>query len=315
MPSPILKLAALTQHQLVTWSHQAKALAATGRIPSYVPVLAEASPDWLAVQVRLVSGTSFVVSYVNRRLPLMSVVKPFVLLFLLEQQDADSVFARVGMTPSDQPFHSMAQLTVDQGFPRNPMINSGAITLAAQLPGATGSDRCEALRCWLNQAAGCDLVLDQDVLESVRSLDNEANRMLARVLAQAGYIDDIDLALDTYNQICCLAGTVGDLSRLGVLLAQPMDLDRSAVQPRRSSQQIVNALMLTCGLYEASGSYAVRVGLPMKSGVSGGLLAVVPGEGAIACYSPPLDACGNSIAGLFLVEKLATELQLSLFNP
>jgi glutaminase len=286
-----------------------------GRVPSYIPALAEASPDWMAVQVRLVTGTSFVVSYVNRRLPLMSVSKPFVLLFLLEQQGADSVFARVGMAASDQPFHSIAQLTVDQGFPRNPMINSGAITLAAQLPGATGSERCEALRQWLNQAAGCDLVLDQDVLESVRSLDNEANRMLARVLAQAGYIDDIDLALDTYNQICCLAGTVGDLSRLGVLLAQPIDLDRSLGQLHRSSQKVVNALMLTCGLYEASGSYAVRVGLPMKSGVSGGLLAVVPGEGAIACYSPPLDSYGNSIAGLFLVETLATELQLSLFNP
>jgi glutaminase len=243
------------------------------------------------------------------------VVKPFVLWFLLEQQGADAVFARVGMAPSDQPFHSIAQLTVDQGFPRNPMINSGAIALAAQLPGATGSERCEALRHGLNQAAGCDLVLDQEVLESVRSLDNEANRALARLLAQAGYIDDIDLTLDTYNQICCLAGTVGDLSRLGMLLAQSVNLDQSAVPPRRSSQQIVNALMLTCGLYEASGSYAVRVGLPMKSGVSGGLLAVVPGEGAIACYSPPLDACGNSIAGLFLVEKLAAELQLSLFNP
>jgi glutaminase len=85
--------------------------------------------------------------------------------------------------------------------------------------------------------------------------------------------------------------------------------------PHPTHQRLVNALMLTCGLYEASGQYAARIGLPMKSGVSGGLLAIVPGAGAIACYSPALDATGNSVAGLFLMEKLATELNLSLFTP
>ncbi len=305
----MFKLAALTQNQLATWSHQARAIALTGRLPTYIPALMEAQPDWLAVNIQLVKGNNFAVSYVNRRFPLMSVVKPFLLLFLLEHFGAEAVFARVGMTPSDQTFHAVEQLASDGGWPRNPMLNSGAIALAAQLPGATGPDRCAALCQWLNQQAGCQLVLDEVVLASVRSLENVANTSLAHLLAQTGHLHDVAVTLDTYNHICCLAATVADLARLGLLLAKPL----TAI-PSPAHQRITNALMLTCGLYEVSGHYAVRVGLPMKSGVSGGLLAIVPGEGAIACYSPALDAAGNSIAGLFLLEKLATELNLSLFN-
>ncbi len=285
-------------------------MARTGQLPTYIPVLADADPEWFAVHIRLVNGSHFSVSYVNRSFPLMSVVKPLLLLFLLEHLGMIAVFKRVGMLPSDQAFHSLTQLSADRGFPRNPMINSGAIALAALLPGATGAERCETLRQWLNQTAGCQLYLDEDVLASVRSLSNETNRAIAQLLAQAGYFADIDTALDTYNQICCLAGTVADLSRLGMLLAQTTpQIANPAIQ------RTVNALMLTCGLYEASGEYAVRVGLPTKSGVSGALLAIVPGEGAIACYSPTLDAAGNPTAGLYLIEKLATELGLSLFNP
>jgi glutaminase len=279
-------------------------------LPTYIPALAAADPAWFAVHIRLVNGNHFSVSYVNRSFPLMSVVKPLLLLFLLEHVGSAAVFKRVGMIPSDQPFHSVVQLAEDRGFPRNPMLNSGAIALTGLLPGVTGAERCETLRQWLNQTTGCQLHLDTDTLASVRSLPNETNRSIAHLLSQAGYLDGIDTALDTYNQICCLAGTVADLSRLGLLLAQTTP---QIAHP--ATQRTVNALMLTCGLYEASGEYAVRVGLPIKSGVSGALLAIVPGEGAIACYSPTLDAAGNPTAGLHLVEKLATEFGLSPFNP
>jgi glutaminase len=310
------KLAALTQNQLATWSYQARQAAASGQLPRYIPALADVNPEGLAVHVRLVQGTSFAVTYVNQRFPLMSVVKPLLLLFLLEQEGPEAVLATVGLHPSDQSFHSVAQLEADRGFPRNPMINSGAIALAARLPGHTGRDRCDALCHWLNQRAGCQLGLDEGVLASVRSLENETNAALAHRLVQAGRLSDVDTSLDTYNHICCLAGTVADLSRLGLLLAMPpRSPDPTVLPPHPTHQRLVNALMLTCGLYEASGQYAARIGLPMKSGVSGGLLAIVPGAGAIACYSPALDATGNSVAGLFLMEKLATELNLSLFTP
>lgn len=287
---------------------RARAKAQTAQLPDYIPLLAKADPQWFAVHIQRVDGQTYSVGEIKRSFPLMSVVKPFVLLFLLEQLGEQAVFTRVGMEPSEYPFHSLSQLVTDQGFPRNPMINSGAIALAALLPGQEGGDRCEGFRQWLNQQAGSQLVLDEAMLASVRSLRNEANRALANLLKKAGAIDVIEVTLDTYNQLCCLSGTVTDLARLGLLLAKP----HRQLSPVH--QRMVNALMLTCGLYEASAQFAVRVGLPTKSGVSGALLSVVPGEGAIACYGSTLDPAGNSVAGLFLVEQLAQALNLSVFS-
>jgi glutaminase len=146
------------------------------------------------------------------------------------------------------------------------------------------------------------------MLNSVRSVPNESNLAIARFLAQAGYVEAEEIALDTYNHVCCLSGTIADLARLGMLLVQGNKV--ISLQHRR----IVNALMTTCGLYQASGRFAVEVGLPTKSGVSGAILSVVPNQGAIACYSPALDEAGNSKAGLFLLRQLAQELNLSVFG-
>ncbi|UBF29393.1 glutaminase A [Kovacikia minuta CCNUW1] len=322
-------LAALTQSQLDTWVVHAKTCTPMGRLPDYIPLLAKVNPQWVAVQVQQINGEKFSAGDVQQPFALMSVVKPFTLLFLLEQFGREQVFTHVGMNPSDQSFHSLQQLKEDRGFPRNPMINSGAIALAGLLPGKDGTARCEALRLWLNQLSGSQLVLNEHMLASVRSLSNEANRAIAELLAKSGHLDSVEIALDTYNQICCLSGTVADLAKLGTLLAggdvetqrrgdaeTSIQNSKFKIQNSPSTQHLkmVNALMLTCGLYEASGRFAVRMGLPTKSGVSGALLSVVPGQGAIACYSPALDSTGNSVAGLFLLEKLSQELDLSVFS-
>lgn len=297
----------LTQPQLDSWVAEAETIAHTGRIPDYIPRLAEVNRDRVAVQIQATHGQSFSAGEPSHRFAFMSVIKPFVLLFLLEKLGQQIVFCRVGKRPSDQVFHSLAQLAEDKGFPRNPMINSGAIALADLLPGRDGSNRCESLRHWLNQAAGAQLTLDEAMLASVRSVGNETNRAIAQLLKQSGYLNSIEIALDTYNHICCLSGTVGDLARLGLLLV-------TSETPTAANQRTVNALMLTCGLYEASGEFAVQVGVPTKSGVSGALLAVIPKHGAIACYSPALDDTGNSVAGLWLLEQLVRSLNLSLFS-
>lgn len=301
-------LTALTQAQLDAWVKTVRIQPQAGRLPDYIPLLAAVDPNWIAVQVECMNGPTYAAGDLHRSFPLMSVIKPFVLLFLLKHLGRETVFSWVGMEPSDQPFHSLVQLASDRGFPRNPMINSGAIALAAHLAGKDGDQRCEQLRQWLNQKSGANVVLDHAMLASVRSLKNEANRAIAHSLAQSGYIDSIDITLDTYNQICCLSTTAGDLAKLGLLLVQP--------QPSISAehQRIVVALMLTCGLYEASGRFAVQVGVPTKSGVGGALLAVVPQQGAIACYSPRLDDTGNSVAGLILLQQMAQALNLSLFG-
>ena len=297
----------LTQAQLDVWVEQARTYSQGGKLPDYIPLLALTDRTWLAVQIQTVAGQIYAAGDMSVTFPLMSVIKPFVLLFLL-QQLGTVVFSRVGMLPSDEPFNSLKQLEIDRGFPRNPMINSGAIANCSLLPGADAPSRCESLRQWLNQAAECQLFLDEQMLNSVRSLPNERNKAITKLLAQSGYLELEEITLDTYNHVCCLSGTIADLAQLGMLLVQ----GNNTISLRH--RHIVNALMTTCGLYQASAQFAVDVGLPTKSGVSGAILSIVPSQGAIACYSPALDETGNSKAGLFLLQQLANDLNLSIFG-
>ncbi|HEY9834024.1 MAG TPA: glutaminase A [Stenomitos sp.] len=301
-------LATLTQAQLNAWAIQAQAQSQAGQLPNYIPLLAQANATGFAIQTRSIEGQMVSAGDVTLSFPLMSVVKPFVLLFLLEQLGKQTVFSRVGIQPSHEPYNSLIQLQADKGWPRNPMINSGAIALADLLPGQDAPSRCETLRQWLNQRSNSHLFLDDAMLNSVRSLPNERNRAIAHRLAESGYLDNVETAIDTYNHVCCLAGTIADLTQLGIILVQ----NYKNILPE--NRRIVNSLMTTCGLYEASSRFAVQVGVPIKSGVSGAVLAVVPSQGAIACYSPPLDEAGNSKAGLFLLQQLVQALNLSVFG-
>ncbi|KYC36152.1 glutaminase A [Scytonema hofmannii PCC 7110] len=301
-------LETLTTTELSTWVQQARAFASQGKVIDRIPQLALANANWFAVCVHSANGQVYSDGETSRVFPLMSAIKPFSLLYLLQRLGAETVFQWVGVKPSDVAFNSLEQLIKDNGRPRNPMINSGAITLADKLPGNSASDRCKHLCQWLNQQADCQLQLDEIMLTSVRLVNSQVNQDIARYLAQAGYLKDLKKSLDTYEQICCLSGTVEDLAHLGLLLA--CDRGRVAAQYRRS----VNALMLTCGLYESSPQYALQIGLPMKSGIGGALLAVVPDRGAIACYSPALDNAGNPVAALAFVEAISQGLGLSVFG-
>ncbi|MDZ8135664.1 MAG: glutaminase A [Nostoc sp. DedQUE04] len=298
----------LTITDLCAWVQLAKIQAEHGKVIDRIPQLALANPGWFAVHICCESGHTISFGDTACVFPLMSVIKTFSLLYLLEHLGAETVFGWVGVEPSDAPFNSLEQLISDRAHPRNPMINSGAITLSEKLPGQNANQRTLLFCQWLNQLAGCQLSLDEEMLASVRLTRSTANEAIANYLAEAGHLENIETALDTYEQICCISGQVEDLALLGKLLA--CENSYLSAQNRR----IVNAVMLTCGLYEASAEFAVRIGLPMKSGIGGGLVAIVPGEGAIACYSPALDKVGNPVAGLAFVEALAQELQLSIFG-
>lgn len=298
----------LTTTELSTWIQQAKTQAERGRLADRIPQLALANPNWFAVHICCESGKT--ISFGDRGcvFPLMSVIKTFSLLYLLEHLGAETVFGWVGVEPSDAPFNSLEQLVSDRGRPRNPMINSGAITLADKLLGKDASERTLLFCKWLNQLAGCQLYLDEAMLTSVRLTRSKANEAIANYLAEIGHLENLEIALDTYEQICCLSGRVEDLALLGKLLA----LENSCISAQ--NRRIVNAVMSTCGLYQASAEFAVKIGLPMKSGIGGGLVAIIPGKGAIACYSPTLDKVGNPIAGLVFLEALSQNLELSIFG-
>ncbi|MEH2005515.1 glutaminase A [Nostoc sp.] len=298
----------LTTTKLSVWIQQAKIQAERGQITDRIPLLALADPGWFAVHICCESGKTISFGDTACVFSLMSVIKPFSLLYLLELFGAETVFGWVGVEPSDAPFNSLEQLISDRGRPRNPMINSGAITLSDKLPGKDANQRTFLFCQWLNQLAGCQLRLDEVMLASVRLTRSTANEAIANYLAETGHLENLETTLDTYEQICCISGRVEDLALLGKLLT--CENGCLSAQNRR----LVNAVMLTCGLYEASAQFAVKVGLPMKSGIGGGLVAIVPGEGAIACYSPGLDAVGNPVVGLAFVEALSQKLELSIFG-
>lgn len=289
----------ISPEQWKGWIAQSQMLAQTGKLPDYIPLLHQVNSDEYAILIFGLEREIFKNGNQKKNFPLMSLIKPFLLLYLLEKKESQWIFERVGIKPSDYEFNSLKQLQLDQGFPRNSMINSGAIRLADLLPGNTSRDRCLVLRDWLNTHARCQLFLDEKMLASVCSRPNQKNLALAQEMMNWGHLGDIQQALDTYNQICCLAGNIEDLAKLGLLLA------RSPSSVKAEHCQQVQKLMSTCGLYEASTQLSQEIVFPTKSSVSGGLLSIVPHQGAIAIYSPPLDQAGNSIAGLFLLKKIS----------
>jgi glutaminase len=266
-----------------------------------------ANPHWFAVHITCKSDESYSLGNTDCIFPFMSAIKPFSLLYLLEQFTAKRILQWVGIQPSTAPFNSLTQLIADNGHPRNSMINSGAITLADKFPGKDSIESTQLFCTWLNKLAGTNLYIDLDILASVRANRSPINIDITNYLYEVGNVNNIKFALDVYEQICCISGRVEDLAKLGKILACENDFINN------QNRQIVNAVMLTCGLYEVSAEYSIKIGLPMKSGISGGLITIVPNQGAIASYSPALDHAGNSVAGLALMETLSQNLQLSIF--
>jgi glutaminase len=304
----VLGIKSINIHNLSIWVEQSKTQATQGKVIERIPQLAIVNPNRFAVHISCEPGENYSLGDTACVFPFRSVIKPFSLLYLLEYYGVKQVLQWVGVKSSDAPFNSLVQLIADNGYPRNPMINSGAITLADKLPGKDGNE-CTQLFCeWLNKLADTQLYIDANILASVRASRSQINIDITHYLYKAGHLNNIELSLDVYEQICCISGTVEDLAKLGKVLACKSEVIKN------QHRQIVNAVMLTCGLYEASAEYAVKIGLPIKSGIGGGLVAIIPNHGAIASYSPALDIVGNPVAGLALMETLSQSLQLSIFS-
>jgi len=294
------RLARLSVEDIQAWIGEVHLSDLKGQTPYYIPVLNQINPEVFALQIHCLKGEILSWGDETVTFPLMSVIKPFLLLYLLTHLGEDAVFRRVGKQASSYPFNSLTQLQEDRGFPRNPMINSGAIALADLLAGETPESRCENLLLWLNEMGNCQLFLDRSVLESVHSYPNAHNQALSLELEKNGYISHRYLALETYNRICCLSGKIDDLANLGKLILAS------------SFAEIILEIMTNSGLYEASEKFAIEVGFPTKSGVSGALLSIVQRQRAIACFSPLLNEQGNSILGLNLLTYISRWMELNI---
>lgn len=269
---------------LQLWLELARQETGKGKLPSYIPLLSQVNPRAIAIAIQHINGEYLSAGETELTFPLMSVVKPFLLLYLLENLGQEQVFALVNRQATSQPFNS-----IPDGKPHNPMLNAGAIAIASLLTSY------KTLQNWLNQQSGAQLTLDSEMLASVRSMPNRRNLEIAAKLQSLNIITNPEQALAIYEEICCLRANIHDLAKIGSLLTQ-----------QSPSISIVLEIMTDCGMYAASAEFAAMIGLPSKSSVSGALLSIVPDQMAIACYSPALDAIGNSVVGVFLLNKLKT---------
>ncbi|MEM8751778.1 MAG: glutaminase A [Pseudomonadota bacterium] len=287
------------QALLETIAAEVRPLAADGRPARYIPALAEVDPKLFAVAVETAEGESFAAGDADEPFSIQSISKLFALALAMERI-GDPLWDRVKREPSGMRFNSIIQLETEAGVPRNPFINAGAIVVAdALLDDDLGV--AEAMRDLMRGLSG-DASVDYDrAVHRSEIATGDMNRAAAFLLKAKGNLraDPID-ATELYFGFCSLAMSARALARAARFLIAPDEppLGRHALRLR--------ALMRTCGLYDQSGEFAFRVGLPAKSGVGGGIVAVNAAKGYVACaWSPPLDEYGNSIAATAALERLA----------
>jgi glutaminase len=298
---------------LVDTAHTRFAAVDTGAVSRVYPALATAAPDLFGVAVAGTSGAVFTAGDARREFTIMSVAKPFVYALVCGFVGADDA-RRVGVDATGLPFNSLAAIEHSADGRTNPMVNPGAIATAALVPGRTLDQRWERLLDGLSAFAGRRLHLDDDIYRSAVTT-NHRNRAIAQFLHGLGALAaDPDETVELYTRQSCLAVTAVDLAVMGATLADggvhPVSRRRVVDLP---ACRATLAVMVTAGMYEASGDWLVEVGLPGKSGIGGGMVTVSPGKGALGTFSPPLDEAGNSVRGRLVAAFLSRAIGLDLF--
>ncbi|MDX8030301.1 glutaminase [Lentzea sp. BCCO 10_0856] len=279
-----------------------------GAVADYIPALARIDPHAFGLAVATLDGEVFGAGDYRTPFSIQSISKAFMLALALSQDDG--VWTRVGREPSGSPFNSLVQLETEQGIPRNPFINAGALVVTDHL-GLGAADR---LLDFLRQESG-NFALDVDPEVAKSELDHsDRNRALAHFMGSYGNMrNSVDVVVHEYVRQCSIAMSCADLAKATLFLARHGVRNDGTRLLGVSGAKRVNAVMLTCGTYDAAGQFAYRVGLPGKSGVGGGIIAVVPGKCAICVWSPALDARGNSVAGVDALDRFTTLTGWSVF--
>lgn len=287
-----------------------------GEVATYIPELARADPKCFGMVAVDVAGNVAASGDCDQPFSIQSVSKVFTLTLALGKI-GDRLWERVGREPSGSPFNSIVQLESEKGKPRNPFINAGAIAvtdviLSGHRPREALGEIVRFMRFLADDTA---ISIDEAVAASEQRTGFR-NYALANYMKSYGVIENsVDLTLGVYFHQCAIAMTCRQLAMAGRFLAQSgrdAATGLSIVKPERARR--INAIMLTCGHYDGSGEFAYRVGLPGKSGVGGGILAIAPGKGSIAVWSPGLDAAGNSHLGAIALEMLSKRLGWSVFG-
>jgi len=287
-----------------------------GEVASYIPELARVDPKSFGLVVIDAKGNAAAAGESDAPFSIQSISKVFTLALALGKA-GDRLGSRVGREPSGSAFNSIVQLEFERGIPRNPFINAGAIAVTdAILSGHQPREVLGEILWFMRFLADDPSIRIDEAVAASEQRTGYRNAALANYMKSFGVLDNpVDFVLGVYFHHCAIAMSCRQLAMAGRFLAQfgsNPTTGHSVVQPERARR--INALMLTCGHYDGSGEFAYRVGLPGKSGVGGGILAIAPGKASIAVWSPGLDAQGNSQLGQLALEKLSKRLGWSIFG-
>lgn len=293
---------------------QVRPLLGKGKVADYIPALASVNGNKLGIAITTVDGQHFQAGDATDRFSIQSISKVLSLVAAMRQYDEDEIWQRVGKDPSGQPFNSLLQLEIEQGKPRNPFINAGALVVCDMLQSRLSAPRQRMLEIVRQLSGVSDIGYDSAVARS--EFEHSArNAAIAWLMKSFGnFHNDVPTVLQNYFHYCALKMSCVELANTFLFLAAQgyaPHLSEPVVTPMQARQ--VNALMATSGMYQNAGEFAWRVGLPAKSGVGGGVVAIVPHEMAIAVWSPELDDAGNSLAGVTALEHLTQQLGRSVY--
>jgi glutaminase len=283
-----------------------------GRVADYIPALARVPVGRFGMAIATVDGGLYCAGDSQERFSLQSVSKIYSLALVMAQ-DPSALGGRVGVEPSGNAFNSLIQLELEKGIPRNPFINAGAIVVTDRLQSLTGDAVHTILGFLRDEVGDPTIAVDETVAESEAG-HGDLNRALAYFMAAHGNMENsVAVAVDHYFRQCSIAMSCAETAKATLFLARHgVRADGSRLLPVLAAKRL-NAIMMTCGAYDAAGEFAFRVGLPSKSGVGGGIVGVIPGCGAICVWSPGLDRHGNSVAGVAALDRFTSETGWSVF--
>ena len=285
-----------------------------GKVADYIPALAKVNPNQFIMSVRLFDGTSYGVGDINSKFSIQSISKVFTFTLALHEYGRD-LYQRVGHEPSGDPFNSLVQLEYENGIPRNPFINAGAIVTADSLVSIYKENTFEKILDFIKKVSNDETIsFDEEIFQSELAHGFRNFALINMIRSYNNIHNKIDDVINTYFKQCSIMMSPSQLAKAMLFLSNhgvnPLTNEEIITE---SKAKRINSLMLTCGHYDASGDFAYKVGLPGKSGVGGGIVAVVPKKMAICVYSPKLNTQGNSLVGTLALELFTTKTGLSIF--
>ncbi len=283
-----------------------------GKVATYIPGLEKSSIDEFGASF-FIGNELFSLGESEKKFTIQSIAKPIVLLLALDLLGFDKVFEKVGMEPSGDPFNSFMKFELSKNkIPSNPMINIGAITVSSMIPGNTSEEKFSLYLNFLRKISNNpSLEINNDIYLGEKTTGHR-NRAMAYLLASEGVIvDDVEECLDFYFRQCSVEITTVDLANIGLFLSK-VGVDQDGIRIiDHKLVRLTNSIIATCGMYEGSGEFLAKVGLPAKSGVSGGILSFLPnGLGGIGVYGPALDEKGNSIIGVEILKVIGEQFKI-----